>query len=173
MQQLQGADRVNEELEVGYDQRFERGWHRAEQAGRIIMVLFVAAGLAGFMGRGPYSHKTEKSPESGLAVDFEPVARSQAATQITLHVSNPTSGPTRDIFIGTNTVEPMGLQHILPQPIATKAVQDGMVLTIPVPPGTTDAKIRLMLEPVTIGPNELVARLEGAAPLHWTQFVVP
>ena len=173
MQQLQGADRVNEELEVGYDQRFEQGWQRAEQAGRVVMVVFVAAGLAGLMGRGPYSHDTAKSPESGLAVDFEPVARSQTATQVTLHVSNLTSDPTRDIFIGTNAVEPMGLQRILPQPIATKAVQDGMVLTIPVPPGTKDAKIRLMLEPSTIGSNELVAQLAGAAPIRWTQFVVP
>ena len=48
---LQGADRVNGELEVGFDERFERHWEWAERAGRLCMILFVAVGLAGVFGR--------------------------------------------------------------------------------------------------------------------------
>ena len=170
---MQGADRINDEFEVGYDQRFERSWNRAEMVGRVVMVAVVAAGLAGLFGRGPFSHRTERTEESGLAVDFEPIARSQAPTQVTLHVDNPTEAPTIDIFIGTNTVEPMGLQRIEPQPVETKAVKDGLMLTLAIPPGTPDSEVRLMLQPAVIGDNELIAQRAGRAPIRWSQFVMP
>ena len=170
---MQGADRVNEEIEVGYDEPFERRWRRAEQVGRWVMVLFVAAGLAGLLGRGPFSHATVASAGTGLAIDFEPVARSQTGTQVTFHLDNPTNDPTVDLFLGSNVVEPMGLQRIVPEPVETRIVNDGMVMRIPVPAGTHDAKLRLMLQPVSLGPNQLIARLAGRPAQRWTQFVVP
>ncbi len=170
---MQGADRVNDEFEVGYDERFENRWLKAEHVGRIIMLLFVGAGLAGLFGRGPFSHRTDSTVESALAVDFEPIARSQAPTQVTFHIANPTNAPTIDLFIGTNTIEPMGLKTIEPQPATTKVVQDGLLLTFPIPPGTKDALVRLMLEPSSLGPNQLIAQLAGHAPLRWTQFIMP
>ena len=170
---MQGADRVNDEFEVGFDEGFERRWLRAERVGQVVMVLFVAAGLAGLFGRGPFSHRTEQSPESALAVDFEPIARSQAPTQVTFHIDNPTDAPTLDLFIGTNSVEPMGLQRIMPAPVTTKAVTDGLVLTLAIPPGAKNTEIRLLMQPSSLGPNELIARLDGHAPIRWTQFVMP
>jgi len=170
---MQGADQVNEELEVGYDRGFEHSWHMAERVGRVVMVLFVGAGAAGFLGRGPYSHQTVKTAGSNISVDFEPVARSQTGTQVTLHLHNPTSAPTLDLFIGSTAVEPMGLQRIVPEPTEMKAVDGGLVLTVPVPSGTTDADLRLMLLPVGVGPVNLVARLSGYGEQRWTQFVVP
>ncbi len=170
---MQGADRVNEELEVGFDEFFEQKWVWAERAGRLVMVTFVAAGLAGFMGHGAYSHRTAKSPEAALAVDFEPVARSQTNTQITFHLDNPTQAPTLDLFVSTNLVEPMGLKAMVPQPVDTKLVKDGMVMTVAVPSGTRDAEFRLMLEPSVIGDQEMEARLNDHAMLRWTQFVAP
>ena len=170
---MQGADKVNGELEVGYDQRFEKSWSRAETVGRGLMALFLVAGLIGLFGRGPLSHHTNSAEDAALAVDFEPVARSQTGTQVTLHLSNPTESPTMDVFVGSNIGEPMGLQRILPQPVSTRLVDDGMVLTVAVTPGTRDSELRFMLQPTSLGPNQLVARLADHEPLRWTQFVVP
>ncbi len=170
---MQGADRVNGELEVGFDKSFEQKWVWAERVGRLVMVVFVAAGLAGLMGHGAYSHQTAQSAASALAVDFELVARSQSNTQITFHLDNPTAAPTLDLFIGANTVEPMGLKAMAPQPVSTKLVQDGLVMTVAVPSGTRNAEFRLMLEPSAPGEHELEARLDGHAMLRWTQFVAP
>ena len=170
---MQGADRVNEELEVGFDQRFEHIWRRAEQVGRWAMVAIVALGMAGFFGRGPFSHETAHSADSGLAVDFEPVTRSQAGTQVTFNLDNMSQSPTVDIFVGSNIVEPMGLQKVEPQPSQIRLVDGGMIMTIAVPPGTRGAKLRLMLQPQSLGSNELVAQREGYAAQRWTQFVLP
>jgi hypothetical protein len=49
----QGADWVNEELEVGFDPSFETGWHRAEQCGRAVTLLCVIAGLICLLGSSP------------------------------------------------------------------------------------------------------------------------
>ncbi len=173
VERLRGADPVNGEFEVGFDQSFERRWLRAEQAGHAVMVLFIAAGLVGLLGRGPFSHRTAKSADSALAVDFEPVARSNATTQVTFHLDNPTQQPTLDLFVSTNVVEPMGLERILPNPLSSKVVQDGVVLTVAVPPGTKNAELRLVMMPNELGPNQLQARLGDHQPLKWSQFVVP
>jgi hypothetical protein len=170
---MQGADRVNEELEVGFDEKFEQRWLWGQRVGRVVMVVFTLAGLAGVLGRGPYSHRSLESASSGLKVDFEPIARSQTGTQVTLHLSNPTLSPTEDIFLSDNAVEPMGLTQIIPAPELIATVANGLLLTVAVPPGTQDAKLRLMLMPVGIGQNELVARLNGGSPLHWQQLVLP
>ncbi len=170
---MQGADKINDELEVGFNEAFEKRWRRAEQAGRVFMAAFVVASLAGLLGRGPYSHQTKKLGDSSLAVDFEPVARSQTGTQVTFHLRNLTDGSALNLFVGSTMVEPMGLGRILPQPIKTQAVQGGLLLTIAVPPNTADAALRLMLMPVDIGAKDLVARLGDHPPLHWTQVVVP
>ncbi len=170
---MQGADKINGELEVGFDEAFEKRWRRAEQGGRIVMVAFVAASLAGLLGRGPYSHETKKLDDLSLAVDFEPVARSQTGTQVTFHLKNSTDQPTLNLFIGSTMLEPMGLQRILPQPALTQASSGGLMLTIAVPPHTADASVRLMLMPIDIGPKTLVARLDGHSSLHWTQVIVP
>ena len=170
---MRGADAVNDELEVGFDERFEHRWVWAERAGRVVMVLFVGAALFGLLGHGAYSHRTAQSLESGLAVDFEPVARSQSATQITFHLDNPTAAATLDLFIGANVVEPMGLKAIIPQPISTQVVPEGLVMRVAVPSGAHDAELRLVLEPNSLGDNTLEARLQDHAMLHWTQFVAP
>ncbi len=171
---MRGADLVNGELEVGFDETFERRWHRAEQFGRIGMVLFVVAGLAGLFGVGPYSHRTNKASDSSLSVDFEPIARSQNGTQVTFHFDNLTEAATQTLFVGTRVVEPMGLQQIQPQPVSTEALKDGLLLTFGVPSGTRGAVVRLMLQPSGIvGLQHLVARLAGHPTLEWTQLIVP
>jgi hypothetical protein len=113
------------------------------------------------------------TPGTGLNVDFEPIARSQTATQVTLHLTNTTASPTEALFIGSNTVEPMGLKQMMPQPVSTEILPDGLLLTTAIPPGTRNAPFRLMLTPIGIGANELVARLNGGLPLRWQQFILP
>ena len=170
---LQGADRVNGELEVGFDERFERHWLWAERAGRVFMVLFVAAGLAGLLGRGPFSHRTSTVPGADLAVDYEPITRVQTSTQITLHVRNDTANPTVKITVSTQLVEPMGLERILPQPVSEQTEGDGMTLTFAVPPGTQDGHIRFIVQPAGIGPVRLSANIAGHPAVHWTQMALP
>ena len=53
---MSGVDTVSDEFEVGFNKSFEARWYRAEQAGRVLMVIFTLAAGLGFLGRGPFSH---------------------------------------------------------------------------------------------------------------------
>ena len=76
-------------------------------------------------------------------------------------------------FFSASFLEFMRQQRILSQPVKTEAVPDGLLFSIVVPPGINETAPRLMLQSVEPGLNALVAHLEGHAPSHWTQFVVP
>ena len=170
---MQGADKVNGELEVGFDEKFESRWGRIERRGYIVLAVLTAVGLSGLLGRGPLSHRTDHSAASGLSVDFEPITRSQSGTQVTFHFDNPSDADTIDLFLGSHLIEPMGLHQFLPAPVRTRTVTDGLVATIAVPPHGRDEKFRIMLMPLALGPQHLRAQLAGRAPLRWTQFVMP
>jgi hypothetical protein len=77
---------------IGFDQKFEKEWRKLEIGSHWVMVLFVLAALAGVFGRGPFSHRTHKTSDGRLAIDFEPLARWGTTTQLTVHLSSPKGG---------------------------------------------------------------------------------
>jgi hypothetical protein len=165
---------VNDEFEVGYDAEFEEGWHRVVLGGRVVMVLFVLAALAGLMGRGPFSHHTVSSPSGALSVDLEPVARYGTPTQVTIHVRPPAGAHTVQIGLSTSVLEPLGLHAILPQPDPEQpGERGGLLINVPIPPNETEALIRLQEDPTVIGPVPITIRFVGGETLRTTQFIMP
>lgn len=172
-QPLRGADRVNDELEVGFDERFERRFHWAELAGRLFLVMVVALALSGLLGRGPFSHEVMRAPGGGASVDYEPVARYDTPTQVTLHVHPAPGQQTSTLSIDTDFIEPMGLRTVQPTPLASATDQGGITMTFAVRPGRADTLVRLQLRPSVVGPVRLRATVDNAAPLTWTQVILP
>jgi len=170
---LRGADPINDELEVGFDERFESNWRYVMIGGRIVMLLFVLAALAGLLGQGPYSHDRVSNAAHTLGVDFEPVARSDTDTQITFHIGHASPDGTATLQVGSTMIEPMGLKMLLPQPAVSRPVHGGLALTYAVPPGERQVEVRLVVHPAAIGPVHLSAALAGEAPIRWTQVIVP
>jgi hypothetical protein len=172
---LRGADPVNDEIEVGYNARFETRWYRAEWAGRGIMVLYVLAAVLGLLGRGPLSHHTKTTPSRQFALDYEPIARFGTDTQLTFHLADPGGEPGQHqarLFIGNTVEEPLGLTRVLPQPVATIVSKEGETLVFDVPPGETDAQVRIVVEPSQSGLVHATARA-GDDRIDWTQIVLP
>ena len=172
---LRGADAIHGgELEVGFDERFERSWRRAQHVGWAAMLLVVAAGLAGLMGKGPFSHHTSVTADKALAADHEPVARYGTATTVTLHLDMAKFAPGRDWTVHLNSawVEPMGLQQITPQPLRQAADGGGVALSFAFEPDEPDALIRLALKPSNVGLAHLTARI-GPEFVEWNLLVLP
>lgn len=169
-----GADPVDDELEVGYDLAFERSWHHAELAGRVVIALVVAAGLAGLLGRGPFSHHTASADHGSLRVDFEPVARFGTPTQVTLHVRPPPEQPREvDLRLSSSLVEPLGLQSVEPRPVRSWSEQGDLVVRLALPQGEAESLVRLLLRPSVVGPQWLTAEVGSGTALHWTQWIMP
>jgi hypothetical protein len=167
------ANRVNDEFDVGYNEKFEASWHRAELAGRVVMVIFVICATLGFLGRGPFSHETAKSADGKLRVDYEPVARHSTATTVTLHIPN-TAGSAEpvEIQLDQHIIEPMGFQHALPRADATEFDDAGARLRFIERPDQKDGLIRLALTPSVVGPIQMGVRV-GHEHVSWHIFVMP
>lgn len=175
-QRVMGAEPVNDELEVGFDSRFERRWHVYEIAGRVAMTIVVAAGLAGLLGSGPYSHRTLHFAAGRLAaIDFEPIARFGSPTQVTFHLrtqADPATLAPVELRLSSNVVEPFGLQTSLPEATRQRAAQGDVVMTFPVA-GSDDDLIRIIGKPTQFGLIRMFAQVGDGPRLAWTQFVLP
>ncbi len=174
-QPLRGADSIHDgEFEVGFDERFERSWRSVELVGRILLALVVAAGLAGLMGRGPFSHRSSATATGALAVDREPVARFGTSTMVTLHIDTSTFSPAHDWVVHLNGtfLEPMGLLQVEPQPIRQAADGSGVALTFALEPGQQQALVRIGLKPTGVGWQHMAARV-GPEAIEWDQVVLP
>jgi hypothetical protein len=155
-----GADPVNDEFEVGYDEGFERTWRRAELTGHAVMLLFVIAALLGLFGQGPLSHRSARTPNGMLIADYEPIARHDTSTQLTFHLStnddplaphSPNAMHRVQLFVSSTIIEPLGLQYILPRPVDTEAVGGGIVYSFNIPPGRNTGLVRFVLKPSIVG----------------------
>jgi len=171
---MQGVEPVNDELEVGYNERFETSWTRIEVVGRVVMILYVAAALAGLLGHGPLSHHQVVDSTGTLAVDYEPVARFGTETQITFHVLHPPPADSEVALTVSNGFgEPFGLSSTMPQPLRQIIGAQGTTMIFPIRPGAQDELIRLKGTPMSTGPIHLSAHLDDGPSVPWLQFVLP
>ncbi|MCQ8279434.1 hypothetical protein NFI95_13390 [Acetobacteraceae bacterium KSS8] len=167
---IEGAGRINDELEVGFDRGFERRWHLAEIGGRLVMVGVVGAALLGLLGSGPLSHATQVDPSGRLSVDYEPVARFGTQTQVTRHVRD-ARGATETVHLGRSFGEPLALVSVLPTPVAEIARADGIDLVFATRPGG-DAMMRLMETSSAVGRVPVSLSVDGAI-VRISQTVLP
>ena len=180
---VRGADRVNDELEVGYDQEFEARWTIAQRIGLAVMVSFLLVCLSGLLGRGPLSHRTATAQDGSMHVDYEPVAREGTPTQITFRMANPGDAPVPvSLFVSGMLIEPLGLAHTVPETTATMVGSQGLVLRFTLARRQADANIRLDAMPASAGivkprawldADKTVDPPDRRHEVRWTQVVLP
>ena len=167
---MRGAETVNAEFDVGFNQTFESRWYRAEQVGRVVMLIVVACAALGLLGRGPFSHETKAAPGGAISVDYEPVARHGTSTMITVHVHDPVA-PIR-LLVDQHMIEPMGYQRATPVPDHTSVADDGTWLTFDQEPGQHDVLVRFDVMPTALGFVPMHVS-DGTDSVDWSMFVVP
>jgi hypothetical protein len=85
-------------------------------------------------------------------------------------------GAFQKIWLSVNNavVEPLGLQQVIPQPDATKAVNGGAMYEFVVPPDQDDALVRFVLKPSAVGlVHADVGDGSGTNSLSWSQLILP
>ena len=124
------------------------------------MSLIVILGIAGGFGAGPLDHARAGQAKSG-AVDYQPIARFGAPTQITLHLPPVMRDSQMVVTISSSFLEPFGLQAISPQPVSQSSDEGREQLTFNVSGGGIDNYVRLHGMPAQIGPIPLSIQMPG------------
>jgi hypothetical protein len=177
-----GAAIFESELEVGFDERFEKRWCYIERGSQLLMLLVVLAAGVGLLGRGPVSHRTHHSLDDTLSVDFEPIARHGTSTQVTFHLRTqaaraaPTDSEAGRVVIplavDTLIAEPLGLQQVIPTPPNAMPGDRQITYLFTANLADPESVVRFVLKPDTVGPVTLHAHYLDAQ-VTWTQWVLP
>lgn len=165
---------VNDEIQVGFDLHFEQRWWRFERIAWIAMALFLILGLSGLLGRGPLTKAEAGAPGTPLRIQYERVVHFRSPSKITLRLAPPLTKPGAVfVHVGPTLLREIRIKDVLPRPSAWMPSGDGMVMEIPIPPGTNVAEVNLALEAGSIGLFPVELGVAGQLPVRFRQLVVP
>lgn len=164
--------KVNGELAVGADMRFQKTWWRVERVLWGIFGIVMAAALAGLLGRGAVSHTTYHSPDSALSFEYERIQRIDTPSTLTLHFPPQVvqSGHVA-LWIGAETLRDFGVQRTAPTAVEEIVQSDGEVLVFPALP--QPLTVRLFLRSTVIGRHRIDLQVHGSAPASVDAMVLP
>lgn len=152
--------------------RHQRRALRAEQAGRVGMVLIVAAALAGLFGPGPLSHSTAASDDGGLEVAYSRFLRNGSTTGVdaTLTLDDPDAEPR--LFVERDYLDTFTIEDVRPTPTEVIA-HAGRLEFVFAPPGTPVVEIAFDLRPGEFGPRSGHVETGDGSTATVSQFIYP
>jgi hypothetical protein len=161
-------------IQVGFNENFEDTWWRIQRSGRVVMMLFVLAGIGGVFGRGLYSKTTTSQVGALLQVRYEWAARYQTPSIIEIIVNKKAirNGMIR-LRINGDILDKLHVQQISPQPWLTELLPADNVLIFKTNPTQDSAKIRLAIQPSRIGKLHASIGLDGLPAVEFDQFIWP
>jgi hypothetical protein len=156
------------------DLPFQRKQWRVERIGWAVMILLILAALAGaFGGGGPLSSATSATPDSRVRVKHERFARVLAPMSVEITVAQPAGARSLQIRISESYMGAMSVRSIIPEPNSTALADQMVVLAFDPSSAAGDIKVRLGLEPQTIGSVKGTVVVDGGAPLRFGHFIFP
>jgi hypothetical protein len=144
--------KLDNELAVGFDPKFEKKWWRTERISWTVMLLFVIAGLCGFFGRGPWSRCQVSDPSAGMTVKYERVVRYKTPASIVVHFY-PETGQQQQVLLSINNtiVQQLGEQRVVPQPAQSTLTKEGLLYTFPAYGSSQLQQVSFTLQPESVG----------------------
>jgi hypothetical protein len=166
------VERIDQEVQVGEDLKFQQAWWRFERALWAFFVLLLALDLAGVFGRGPAAGAHARSADGSLDLHYERIERSGTPSVMTFSLG---AGSVRDgvahLYVSDSIVDSLGARRIIPQPQSSNLESGGLVYDFPVK--ATPARVRIELSPSAAGLHPFVVGVPGRAPVRGRVFVVP
>lgn len=155
-QSAEGAD-----LEIGEHPHFEIHWQRIQMALFTIMLLLVAAGLAGLFGSGPLSASTAAIKGAPFSIEYPRFARARATTRIVIHPVGAPGGEV-PIEIDRELAEALKIESIAPAPIFSGSSDKGNVYLVALAP-SAKSPIVFQAQPEQPGRAKGIITVGGAS----------
>ncbi|ELY5929901.1 hypothetical protein ACI5DH_001269 [Cronobacter turicensis] len=151
-----------------YAQRIE--W-RIQQGGNWLLFAIVAIALLGGFSDGWLSETSATNQEKSLTVEYQRFLRAESDEPFALRIQGPKNQPVTLAF-GGDFADRFVLQTLQPQPVVTHTGQHTLTLTFAPTPDGAHA-VWIVTQPQSAGRLTSTVTLEGASPVHLTQWVYP
>ena len=164
--------KVDNEIQVGEDLRFQRKWWIFENAVWIFFVLVLIADLAGAFGRGPLAKAEQRAADGSIEMKYERIERTQTPSVMTLNFAPSAirNGAVR-LFVSQGMIDGLGTRRIIPAPERTELGDGGLTYTFPATGAHTS--VEFALEPSGPGRFRFTVGVEGAQPIRGSIYVMP
>lgn len=164
--------KVNDEIAVGSDLKFQYRWWRFERTVWIFFLIIVLADIAGVFGRGPFAKAHDRTPDGTLDLQYERVERFHTPSMMSIKFGPDAIHDGKiQLWVSESVVKQLGNQRIIPQPESSIVGANGILYTFPAtqPP----ASASFALEPASAGIFHLAMQCPGAQQLNAKVVVMP
>lgn len=148
-------------------QHHVRGW-RVKRFGWVLMAMFVAAGLCGFLGNGPFTKGRAQGPGE-LRANYQRVARFNAPAHIELTV--PGGKEDLEISISAEVVKQLELERIDPEPKEMRLSGDKHTWIFP--RENASSRVFIHYRPQGFGRKNIRLEFKDAGALELQQLFIP
>ena len=160
------------DIEVAQDLEFQRHEWVLQRALWVAIAILLLAALAGLFGSGPLSRA--EAVTTGLALDYERLARRHAPHELTVEVGpEATTDGTVALWIDQTYLDGYRVESIMPEPESVETGAQRVVFRFAVGDVDAPAQVVFALEPERVGPNQGRLGLAGGPELAFRQFVFP
>ena len=164
----------SERLELDQDLRFQRREWRVQRFGWLLWAAFIAAGLAGLVGPGPFSTKQAATSDGRLVVEFDRYVHRHYPTQFRLSMQ---PGDEEEDSVRLHISQPLldrvRISEIMPEPAAQEVAADGVWYEFSCKPGAESVQAVFHIEHDKIGSGTGLLQLADGQPLSAGFFVYP
>jgi hypothetical protein len=168
------AKSSSKSLSLDEDLPFQRKQWQLERIAWLAMGGLVVYSLAGGLGGGgPLSTAEAVSKDGTVRVQYEKFARQLTANSVEITASPTPAGRDVEIHLSGGFMGSMTVRSIVPEPIASRAAENGYLFAFGRLPGVVEAKIELQVEPQKIGTVEGWLAVNNGERLAIKQFVFP
>jgi len=156
---------------VAEDIQLQRKVWRFERIGWYVLLGVVILTLLGLFSRGPLSSLEATSAQGDLTVEYERFHRGGGANSMIIRAHGK-PGQTLSLVIGRAMLEGFSIDSIQPQPVASTATSDGLVLTLSAD-RSGEATLYLSWRSSGIGLFKSQISIVGGGSAAVTQFIYP
>lgn len=134
---------------------FQRAEWRIQKVGRWLMLLFVAAAIAGLFGGGPLATARAVSAGGALDVSYERLTRRGAMTRWTIEADVPGGQHEVSIRLGRQFADQFHLENVRPEPLRVEGSASDLIYVFMSPPGAHRVAVVFDVEPTSPGLNRM------------------
>ncbi|ELY2495123.1 hypothetical protein ACOZ06_001594 [Cronobacter muytjensii] len=164
-------ERVSRETPVREHMHAQRVEWRIQQGGNWLLFTIVVIALLGGFSDGWLSETSITNREKSLTIEYQRFLRAESDEPFALRIQGPKNQPVTLTF-GGDLPDRFVLQTLQPQPVVAHTGQHTLTLTFPPTPDGAHA-VWMVTQPQSAGRLSSTVTLNGASPVHLTQWVYP